>query len=144
VTVVGLLCILPVWSPHAEAVREGQVPFLNDEEFGAISLADAEYPLAAGAVRAMERDAIVLADWQQLWGYWYAATFDERRPDLRFVEMNPYHRPPGFPASTIEFIRDNIGAHPVYLWIYSPEVAAAGFDLHPVAFGSVTFFKVEI
>jgi hypothetical protein len=57
--------------------------------------------------------------------------------------MNPFHRPPGFTASTLEFIRANIDAHPIYLWTFSPNVETTGFRVRPVTFGPVLFYKVE-
>ena len=135
--------IAPVLSPYLEAVRNGQVPFTKVKGYLLDSNTEMNYKLVSHTVRYLDQNVILLANWDQLYEYWYAAHIEQQRKDLRFVEMNPFHEPPGLPQSTVEFIRANIDTHPIYLWTSSPEVERAGFKLRPVYADFVRFYKVE-
>jgi hypothetical protein len=138
------ICIQPVLSPRWRAVVAGRVPFLGVEKYVLAVDPGAQYTLVYNAVRVMNRDSIVLMDWNELWQYWYAARIEQHRDDLQFVELSPFHQTPGFPESTLAFIRANIGDHPVYLSTPIAEVLAAGFELHLVFIDSQKFYKVEM
>jgi 4-amino-4-deoxy-L-arabinose transferase-like glycosyltransferase len=141
--VILYVSIAPVLSPYLGAVRNGQVPFTKVRGYLLDSNTETNYKLVAHTVRYLDQNVILLANWDQLYEYWYAAHIEQQRKDLRFVEMNPFHEPPGLPQSTLEFIRANIDAHPIYLWTSSPEVERAGFKLRSVYADFVRFYKVE-
>jgi 4-amino-4-deoxy-L-arabinose transferase-like glycosyltransferase len=132
----------PILSPRISAVRAGRVSFIGADRYILQTYGDFDYGMASRVVRALEPDAVVLMGWDHLYQYWYAASIDQQRTDLRFVELQPYHQSPGFPASTIQFIRAQLDAHPVYLAVYSADVEAAGLTLSPVSINTLVFFKV--
>jgi hypothetical protein len=124
-------------------VQKGQVPFIGDRNYPINRTTEIDYKVVAFTVRQMEPNVILMADWQNLYQYWYAAHIEQQRKDLRFVEMNPHHGPPSLPESTLEFIRANIDAHPIYLLTSSPEVERAGFRLRSVYVDYIRFYRVE-
>ncbi len=140
---IMVVCIMPVLSPYLNAVKEGKVPFINVKGYLVDGNTETNYKLVSHTIRYLDQNVILLANWDQLYEYWYAAHIEQQRKDLRFIEMNPFHEPPGLPKSTVEFIRANIDAHPIYLWTSSPEVERAGFKLRPVYADFVRFYKVE-
>jgi hypothetical protein len=137
------LGVLPVLTPRWQAVQQGKLPFLGNPGYvvdGSFNLA---YQQVLLVVKDLEPDAIMFQGWGLLYPYWYAAHIEQGRIDLRFIEQNPYHESPGFPASTVEFIRANNRQHPIYLVAHQPEVVQAGFKLVPVRIGFAQFYKVE-
>jgi hypothetical protein len=94
-------------------------------------------------VSQLEPNTIMFQSWDELYQYWYAAHFEQKRTDLRFIEQNPYHEPLTLANSTIKFIRANMDAHPIYLYKEQPEVEEAGFKLRAVTIDTLQFFKVE-
>jgi 4-amino-4-deoxy-L-arabinose transferase-like glycosyltransferase len=140
---IMVVAIMPVLSPYLNAVKMGKVPFMGVKGYLVDGNTETNYKLIAHTIRYLDQNVILLANWDQLYEYWYAAHIEQPRKDLRFIEMNPFHEPPGLPQSTVEFIRANIDAHPIYLWTSSPEVERAGFKLRPVYADFVRFYQVE-
>jgi len=134
---------LPVFSPRLDAVKKGRAPFINAAEYLVDDSSELVYKAAARVVPLLDKDAIVFVDWRNLYPYYYAAHIEQQRTDLRFVEMYTHTDTPGLPESVIEFIRSEIDSHPIY---FSDRVAAlekAGFELRPIYFGFLRFYKVQ-
>jgi 4-amino-4-deoxy-L-arabinose transferase-like glycosyltransferase len=141
--VVLYVGVLPILTPRWKAVQQGKLPFLGDQGYVVDNSFDLRYKQLSRIVQKLEPNAIVFLNWDVLFPYWYAADIEQERTDLRFIEQNPYHESPGLPASTIGFIRANIGQHPIYMADRQPEVAQAGFKLRPVDINFIRFYKVE-
>jgi len=135
--------VLPVLAPRWPSVQQGKLPFLNDPGYVVDSTFNLSYQQVLLVLKELEPDAILFQNWPLLYPYWYAALIEQGRTDLRFIEQNPYHEPPDFPTSTIEFIRANLDQHPIYLADYKAELVRAGFRLLPVQMGFAQFYKVE-
>ena len=135
--------VLPILTPHWKAVQQGKLPFLSNPSYIVDSSFNLSYKQVSLIVKDLEPNAILFQEWSVLYPYWYAANIEQGRADLRFIEQNPYHQSPGFPASTIDFIRANVGEHPIYLAAYQSEVKQAGFKLTPVSIHFALFYKVE-
>jgi hypothetical protein len=132
----------PVLAPRLSSLRSGRVPFIGDDRYVLQAGGGFDYQTASKVVSALEPDALVLMRFDNLYQYWYAAAIDQSRPDLRFVELYPFHSTPGMPASTVEFIRGNLRVRPVFLAEFAPEVASAGLTLTPVSIQYLTFYRV--
>lgn len=135
--------VQPVLATRWQAVQQAKLPFLGNPGYVVDNSFKLEYQQVLLVVKELEPNAIMFQDWRLLYPYWYAASIELGRTDLRFIEQNPYHEPPGFPTSTVKFIRANIGQHPIYLVYLQPEVVQAGFKLLPVHIGFASFYKVE-
>jgi hypothetical protein len=134
--------ILPVLVPRLGALMNGRAPFLNARDYFAD---DAEniYKIAAKTVQQLDHNAIVFTDWTWLYPYYYAAHIEQQRLDLQFVETYSRSDTPGLPVSVVDFIRAKIDAHPIYFSDRVAEVERAGFELRPVYFGFIRFYKVQ-
>lgn len=135
--------VLPILTPHWKAVQQGKLPFLSDSSYVVDSNFNLSYKQVSLVVKDLKPNAIMFQNWDVLFPYWYAADIEQGRTDLRFIEQDPYHKSSGFPASTIDFIRANVGKHPIYLADYQSEVQQAGFKLIPVSIDFAQFYKVE-
>jgi len=135
--------VLPTLTPRWKAVQQGKLPFLSDPGYVVDSSFNLNYKQVSLIVKDLKPNAIMFQGWSVLYPYWYAANIEQGRTDLRFIEQDPYHQSLGFPASTIDFIRANVGEHPIYLAAFQSEVAQAGFKLIPVSIHFAQFYKVE-
>jgi hypothetical protein len=137
------MCVVPMLSPTWKAVQKGQSPFIGQDGYWVQSDTGAKYQTVSRVVSQIEPNAIMFQTWDELYQYWYAAYFQQKRTGLRFIEQIPYHEPLTLPNSTIKFIRANIDTHPIYLYKEQPEVEEAGFKLRVVSIAGVQFYKVE-
>jgi hypothetical protein len=137
------MCVVPMLSPTWKAVQKGQSPFIGQDGYWVQNDTGAKYQTVSRVVSQIEPNAIMFQTWDELYQYWYAAYFQQKRTDLRFIEQIPYHEPLTLPNSTIKFIRANIDTHPIYLYKEQPEVEDAGFKLRAVSIAGVQFYKVE-
>ena len=135
--------ILPILTTRWKAVQQGKLPFMSDPGYVVDGSFNLSYKQVQLVVKDLESNAIMFQTWNVLYPYWYAANIEQGRTDLRFIEQDPYHQSSGFPVSTIDFIRANVGKHPIYLSAYQSEVQQAGFKLTPVSLGFAHFYKVE-
>jgi hypothetical protein len=135
--------VVPVLSPYWSAVQQGQVPFLGQRGYVVDNNTALMYQVASNVVKDLEPNAIVFQNWNVLYQYWYAASIEQNRADLRFIEQNPFHEPSTLAQSTIEFIRANIDTHPIYLAAQQREVEQAGFRLRAATVSTTRLYKVE-
>jgi hypothetical protein len=148
VAATALLAImaLGVWpqlAPYLPAVRADRIAFLGDPGYLVDSQTEPVYQVSARVVDKLPPNAIVFVEWFQLYTYYYAAQVERDRFDLRFVEAAPHAARPGLPDSTIEFIGDNIGTHPILFARPWPEIEAAGYRLQGRDINFTRFYLVE-
>jgi len=140
------IMVLGVWprlAPYLPALRAGRVAFLGDPGYPADSQTEPQYQVTARVVDRLPQNAIVFVEWFQLYTYYYAAQVERDRFDLRFVEAAPHAARPGLPASTIEFIGDNIDSHPILFARPWQELEAAGYRLQGRDINFTRFYQVE-
>jgi hypothetical protein len=137
------ICLLPMLAPRRQAIQAAQAPFFNAEDYPANDMAINVVKIAANTVPLLDENAIVFTDWTWLYPYYYAAHVEQQRLDLQFVETYSRSDQSGLPASVIEFIRSEIGSRPIYFSEGVAEVEAAGFELKPIYFGFIRFYKVQ-
>ncbi len=98
----ALLAILAlgVWprlAPRWPDVRAGRIPFVGVENYPADVQSENLYRSVVRVVDQLPPNAIVFADWNQLYMYIYAAYIDQGRLDLRFIEPAPRADKQGLP-----------------------------------------------
>ncbi len=135
--------VVPMLAPYWSAVQQGKVPFAGQRGYVVHDRTETNYKVASNVVKELEPNAIVFQNWDVLYQYWYAASIEHKRTDLRFIEQNPFHEPSTLAQSTIEFIRANIDVHPIYLAAQQREVEQAGFKLRAVTVSQTRLYKVE-
>ena len=135
-----ILVVWPVFQPYQESVAVGVIPF--DFE---------EYPrfnsqlsvLAQLTVDELPPNAILFADWDMIWPYYYTAHVLGRRPDLTFHETYPRDDRPELADSVIVYVNDHIDQHPIFFSERDARLKRAGFKLRSVRIGPQRLILVE-
>lgn len=92
------------------------------------------YNRVMATVDEFPQDAIVFAEWPDLYPLYYAAHIEQGRTDLTFFEQNPYNQG-GDEHSTISFIDARFDSHPIYFTECLAELRAAGYKCEIEAIG---------
>lgn len=142
---VGLVCLVLLLAPTAAerlaALRAGEAHFSFYWHKPENELASWRSALRS-TVRDLEPNAILMADWYDLYPYYYVAYIEMDRSDLRFIEARPAADPPGLSASAVQFIQLTCQTRPVYFGMAMEELPYAGIETIKKRVGSVTLFKV--
>jgi hypothetical protein len=137
------LAVAPVYESRAAFLQEGEARW---DFMGLPSNRELNNwrTLVRYNVRAMETDTIVLMDWYNLYGYFYAAHVEEGRTDLLFLEAYPYSTRPGMPDSLLVYIGDRLDeGRPVYMLQQYDEVQRGGFRYNTRTVGLSNIFFIQ-
>jgi hypothetical protein len=140
--VLLLVGVWPTLAPRWPDVVAGRVPFLNAPGYPAHSQSVADYVAIDGIVEGLPPDAIVFVDWNRLYLYWYAAQIAGDRTDLRFIEPYTEWNRRSLPDSTVQFIRDNIDAHPILIEQPILRLLDRGFRFERISVGTGELFQI--
>jgi Protein O-mannosyl-transferase TMEM260-like len=135
--------VWPRLAPYWPSVRAGEVPFTDMQGYLVDSQTASVYRGVTRVVDQLPPNAIVFVEWSRLYAFYYAAHIEKGRTDLRFIEPAPRAERPGLPASVIDFIRANIGTHPIFFAQPWPEVKEAGYSYQPREIWFTQFYQVE-
>jgi len=138
--VLVLFVVWPNFQPQVEYITAGENPFEFDE-----------YPvyddfvgaLATAVTSELPENAILFTDWDMLYPYYFAATLQQGRDDLMFIETYPADDQDGVADSVVDFVSENIASHPIYFSENPYELIDAGFSTSPVRIGSLRAFKIQ-
>jgi hypothetical protein len=90
-------------------------------------------------VNAIEDNAIVFTDWDELYGFYYVAYLLQGRTGMSFHETYPQEGVKQLASSAIEYIEANIDSHPIY-FSEKPFSLAARFTITRTNLG---LFQIE-
>jgi hypothetical protein len=141
--VVTAVCILPLVWPQWDAIRNGDVAFTRARDFLVHRDTIGVGKVAQLTTAALPDNAIVFADWYWLWPYYYAAHIDQGQTGIQFVETYPRSDRKGLATSTLEYVRENIQQHPIYLADRYREFVEAGYILRSVQIGPTRLWQLE-
>ena len=138
--VLILFAVWPTFQPQVEYIAAGENPFEFDEypvynEFVGV--------LATAVTTELPENAILFTDWDMLYPYYFAATLQQGRDDLMFIETYPADDQDGVADSVIDFVSENMVSHPIYFSERPNELADAGFNLTPVRIGSLRAYQIQ-
>ena len=140
---LAVLVLFVVWSnfqPQVESVVAGENPF----EFDEYPVYDESVGVLATAVTLeLPENAILFTDWDMLYPYYFAATLQQGRDDLMFIETYPADDQDGVADSVVDFVSENIASHPIYFSDNPYELIDAGFSTSPVRIGSLRAFQIQ-
>jgi hypothetical protein len=136
--------IWPILSLRWDDVQRGRVPRF---EF-------AGYPVDYGNMTGlhnkvmvtaaqMPEDAILFAQWPELYPLYYAAHVQQDRQDLTFHEEKPYSGNAADENSMIQYVEARIDAHPIYFTECLPELRAAGYRCEAERLGTAIYQRVR-
>ncbi len=140
---LAVLVLFVVWlnfQPQVESVAVGENPFefdeypVYDEFVGA---------MATAVTLELPENAILFTDWDMLYPYYFAATLQQGRDDLMFIETYPADDQDGVADSVVDFVSENMASHPIYFSDNPYELIDAGFSTSPVRIGSLRAFKIQ-
>jgi hypothetical protein len=94
-------------------------------------------------IPVLEENAIVFAEWYDLFPYHYVAIVEEGRNDLRFIEAIPYSPNWGLADSTLDFIIENIADRPIYAAWELPDLDQVGLHTDWVYKGPIQLYKIR-
>ena len=138
--VLILFVVWPNFQPQVESVVAGENPF----EFDEYPVYDEFVGVAATAViTELPENAILFTDWDMLYPYYFAATLQQGRDDLMFIETYPADDQDGVADSVVDFVSENIASHPIYFSDNPYELIDAGFSTSPVRIGSLRAFQIQ-
>ena len=129
----------PVFQPQKEAALAGEVPFQFDEY---PVYDDLTLNISRAMVIKLPENAIVFADWDMIWPYYYAAHIIEDRRDLTFIETYPADDVDSIANSVAEYIADNLDEHPIFFSERESGLLDAGFKFTPARAGPVRLVRV--
>jgi len=138
--VLVLFVVWPNFQPQVEYIAAGENPFefdeypVYDEFVGA---------MATAVTLELPENAILFTDWDMLYPYYFAATLQQGRDDLMFIETYPADDQDGVADSVVDFVSENIATHPIYFSDNPYELIDAGFSTSPVRIGSLRAFKIQ-
>ncbi len=89
VALLLVLCIQPVASARWQAMQTGNAAFVEERYPYPDDLTEPRR-VAACVIDAVEPNALILADWRQLWAIYYLAQVKNQAPDLILYEPRPY------------------------------------------------------
>jgi hypothetical protein len=89
---------------------------------------------------ALEKNATVFMDWNNVYPYYYVSYLELGRTDLAFIEAEPYSGHSGLPSSTVDYIRSC--QRPVYFLTANADARAAGLHFQAVQVGPTQIFQV--
>jgi hypothetical protein len=137
----GLVLWLTV-RPWTEDVRRGTVPDFPFEVYPVTGDLPNEHLRLSTVVKTLEQDAIVFANWRDLYRYYYVAHIELGRQDLRFLEEKPYRLGEQAESSMLDYVDAHVDGHPIYFTQCWPEVVEAGYRCLPAPRGMSTLYKV--
>ena len=140
---IAAVCLLPLLWPQWDVIRKGEVAFTRVDDFLVRGDTKAVGKVAQLTTAALPADAIVFADWNWIWPYYYTAHIDQGKLGTQFIETYPRSDRRGIALSTLEFVRENIQQRPIYLADRYREFVDAGYTLHPVQMGATRFWQLE-
>jgi hypothetical protein len=136
-------CLGPLLWSQRNAIVNGTVAFIQDDESLVHSDTARQGELARPTTAALPDNAIVLATWSQIWPYCYTSHVEQGRIGMRFINIYPYTEQVGIASSLLDFVRENIAQHPIYLVSQIPEFVKAGYTLHPVQMGPTPMWQLQ-
>jgi hypothetical protein len=135
--------VWPILAPNISLIRMGRPAFRFDgypaDSVGMTGI----HPQATAVVRGLDQDAIVFTDWYWLYSFYYAATIEQGRTDLMFIETTPYVEGGGLAASIIPYVQNHLPSHPIFFARRQPEMTRAGYTFQPVHVGPMTLYRVQ-
>jgi hypothetical protein len=103
----------PVW----KSIQQGRISFLDENRmYYPYPVMDPGYPYreAKKIADKVEDNAILFVDWDLLYPVCYVAHVEEQRTGIACYEPLPFGTDGRFPASAVEFVRQNKDTHPIY------------------------------
>ena len=103
----------PVW----QSIQQGRISFLDESRmYYPYPVMDPGYPYreAKKIADTVEDNAILFVDWDLLYPVCYVAHVEEQRNGIACYEPLPFGTDGKFPASAIEFVRQNKDTRPIY------------------------------
>jgi hypothetical protein len=135
--------VWPILAPNISLIRMGRPAFRFDgypaDSVGMTGI----HPQATAVVHSLDQDAIVFTDWYWLYSFYYAATIEQGRTDLMFIETTPYVEGGGLAASIIPYVQNHLPSHPIFFARRQPEMTRAGYTFQPVHVGPMTLYRVQ-
>ena len=95
---------------------------------------------ATGLVNALEDNAIVFSDWNDVYSYYYVAYLEKNRPGMDFFEAYP--QADELASSTADYISSNLGTRPIYFTVKPIGRQAKKFEFIPVSKDGQQLFEV--
>ena len=145
-TFIILICLIGIISPFADErwdfIKTGQANF----DFNWYPYYDQLDPWRADIRRMipeLEENAIVFADWYDLFPYHYVAIVEEGRDDLQFIEAIPYSPNWGMADSALELIIENIADRSIYAAWELPNLDKVGLRTDWVYKGPIRLYKIR-
>lgn len=115
------ICLWSAW-PYLQAaeksIQQGRISFLDESRiYYPYPVLDPGYPLreARRIASLVEDDAILFINWDMLYAACYAIYVDQKREGPACYEPMPFGTEGRMAVSAVEFIRENIGRHPIYI-----------------------------
>jgi hypothetical protein len=135
--------VWPIFAPNMPLIQMGRPAFHFDgypaDNVGMAGI----HPQATAVVRSLDQDAIIFTDWYWLYPFYYAATIEQGRTDLMFIETTPFVEGGGLAASIIPYVQDHLAGHPIFFARRQPAMTRAGFTFQPVHVGPMTLYRVQ-
>ena len=125
-----VFALLPSIDRVTTAWEEKRISFLlgSGQEWYPYPIQYPQSPLwtAESIVGHLQPDAILFTSWDKLYGVWYAANVNHGRNDLRIHEMYPFGSDGKLSPQTLEYLRTNLGKHPIYFTQKDPALERLG------------------
>ncbi len=99
------------------------------------------YRLISATVRSLPENALVFADWYNLYAYYYAACVEQGRTDLAFVEPIPFSTRGLMAQSLIAYAKEQAQKRPVMALMELQDLREAGMAQRPVRVGPTQMFR---
>jgi hypothetical protein len=138
-----VLAAAPFYESRAAALRQGELRF---DFMGLMSNQQLRERRVAieDEVKHLPARAIVLTDWDRLYGYYYVAEVEQGRNDLLFIEALPFAARHGMARSLVAFLRDSVrSGRPLYADRRFDELLRGGFAYREVRLGSKRTFRLD-
>jgi hypothetical protein len=138
------LAAAPVYAQRLDALQAGNLRF-DFMDLAPNSQLKQRHGIISYNVKALDKNAIILMDWGELYGYFYAAEVEQGRTDLLFIEAYPYSYKQGMADSLFSFLKDQIQqGHPVYALQRYDELQRGGFRLSMKSVGLSQMYEIKV
>ena len=134
------LALAPFAGPSLAYLQQGEALF---EGYSFPSNQDRAYWYAdiSAMVKALPANAVVYADWWDLYPAYYAAYVEQGRTDLWLLEATPYSKKGGMAELMVAFAVEKAGAGPLLSANELPALRRAGLLQSSVLVGPMRMFK---
>ena len=136
-----VLAIAPFAVQSLEYIRQGEALF-DGYSFSSNRERAAWYAVISKTVKALPQNAVVFANWNDLYAYYYAAYVEQGRTDLWFLEPTPYSKKGGMAQSMADFAVKKAGEGPLLSLEPLEPLREAGLRMSVVMVGPTLLYSL--